>query len=118
MNNTIYDIPDYVPEVDAASLLAVGLPAAEAASPPVTVAPQPAARAPAALPLDPRQALETLPPALVAHIHDLIADARAQGYLQGRNEQIEAIQHFTPPDDFRATPVDLPRRCQCSIWDL
>ena len=103
---------EYVPEVDAASLQGASLP-----SPPPPLPPKPLS-APA-LSDDPEQAMQQLPPALTAHIQDLLAQADAEGYLRGRNEIIEATQHFDAPDDSELTlAAPIPRYNRSSIWDL
>lgn len=50
-------------------------------------------------------------------IADLIADAEARGYLRGRNEQIEATQHFDADPDLQPESTGLPRYCHRSVWD-
>ena len=116
-DNLIQDEQELVPEVDPQALQETVLPPDVAACPP----PCPSTTVPAALALpdDPQQAIKALPPALTAHIRDLIAQADAEGYLRGRNEQIEATQHFdTPDDDCDVVPSPMPRYSRCSIWDL
>ena len=66
------------------------------------------------------QTIEDLPLALQNHIQDLLADADAQGYLRGRNEQIEATSHFDDmPDDQGTLPPgqSIPVYNRRSIWD-
>lgn len=117
MNDILQDEQAFVPEVDAASLQAAHLPPAES-PPPAPVAHQAQPAAPP-LPTDPEQAMQALPPALAAHIQDLITEAEAIGYLRGRNEQIEAIEHFDDPnDDCDIAPSPIPRYNRHSIWDL
>lgn len=50
-------------------------------------------------------------------IAELIADAEAKGYLRGRNEQIEATQHFDADPDLQPESTGLPRYCHRSVWD-
>lgn len=115
MNDTYsHQEQEFVPEVDAASLQGAALPPASPPPEPATVP----IEAPA-LPDDPEQAMQRLPPALSAHIQDLLAQADAEGYLRGRNEVIEATQHFdTSDDDCELFPLSIPRYCRSSIWDL
>ena len=72
-----------------------------------------------AQPDDPAHALQQLPPARTAPGQELIAQAETQGYIRGRNEQIEATQHFddtAPGCDI--SPSSMPHYGRCSIWDL
>ena len=55
--------------------------------------------------------------ATAQRIADLLADAEARGYLRGRNEKIEATQHFTPAADAEANPERMPVYAHRSIWD-
>lgn len=116
MNTTPdHDEHEFVPEVDAAALLAANPHSTQ--TPPVgSAAPLPAE---ASQPDDPEQALKQLPPALTAHIQELIAQAETQGYIRGRNEQIDATQHFddTAPG-CGISPSSMPHYGRCSIWDL
>lgn len=110
MNNTDSHLPqEFVPEVDPASLQGVMLPSA----PPEPLPPAPM------LPDDPAEAMRQLPPALSAHIQDLLAQAEAEGYLRGRNEVIESTQHFdNPDDDCQLAQAPIPHYNRCTIWDL
>ena len=116
MNNIdLLQEQEFVPEVDAASLQNATLP-----SPPLTP-PEPSPPASAAvpeLPDDPTEAMKQLPPALAAHIQVLLSQADAEGYLRGRNEVIEATQHFDTTDDCELPPARIPRYNRISIWDL
>ena len=116
MNDMMQDEQTFVPEVDAASLQAAHLPHAES-PPPVPVARE-AQPTTSPLPDDPEQAMQALPPALAAHIQDLITEAEATGYLRGRNEQIDDIEHFDDPDDCDIASSSIPRYHRRSIWDL
>ena len=53
----------------------------------------------------------------VQRIADLLADAEARGYLRGRNEKIEATQHFAPEPDVATEPERMPVYAHHSIWD-
>ena len=100
---------DYVPEVDAQALKSAVLPQADDTTAP-DVAPATAT--------SPEDALKRLPPEIAAHIQDLIAQADAEGYLRGRNEQIEATQHFDDtPDDTLSSAARFPVYNRRSIWD-
>lgn len=44
-----------------------------------------------------------------------VENAEAQGYLRGKNEQIEALAKFA--DDDNSEPVNFPRYARRSIWD-
>lgn len=48
-----------------------------------------------------------------------LRNAEAQGYLRGRNEKIEATQHFdtTPPDETPPAPMPFPAYRRRSVWD-
>lgn len=103
------DERDYVPEVDCAALQAAQLDIGPSQPP---------------APPDPPQTLQQLPGELREHIEQLIAQADAEGYLRGRNELIEATQHFDSApdgdddDDLPAQPGLLfPRYARRSIWD-
>ena len=53
----------------------------------------------------------------LSHDED-IKNAEAAGYLRGRNEQIESMQHFDDADDdCDLTPSPMPRYNRRSIWD-
>ena len=115
MNDTdSHQEQEFVPEVDAASLQGATLPPSPPPQPPEPLsAPAPS------FPDDPEQAMQQLPPTLAVHIQDLIAQADAEGYLRGRNEVIEATQHFDAPDDSELTlAAPIPRYNRSSIWDL
>lgn len=123
MNNTdSHPEQEFVPEVDVASLQGVAPPPIpeDVASPALGHSDQSLpATAGQALSADPTQAMQQLPPALTAHIQDLIAQADAEGYLRGRNEVIEATQHFDASnDDCDPTPVSFPHYDRLSIWDI
>lgn len=112
MNTQPIDEQTFVPEVDAASLQAVQLPHD-------SPAPAPVQTPNVELPDDPKEAMKALPPALAQHISQLIAQADTDGYLRGRNEVIEATQHFdTANDDSDIAPAPIPRYVHRSIWDL
>lgn len=53
----------------------------------------------------------------VRRIAEMIADAEAKGYLRGRNEHIEATQHFDADADLQPERTGLPRYCHRSVWD-
>ncbi|MBR5727873.1 MAG: hypothetical protein IKX39_04410 [Muribaculaceae bacterium] len=112
MNDThSHQEQEFVPEVDAASLQGATLPPSPPPVPPEPLAPT--------LSDDPEQAMKQLPAALAEHIQDLLAQADAEGYLRGRNEIIEATQHFHAPDDSELTlAAPIPRYNHSSIWDL
>lgn len=111
---------DFVPEVDAASLKDVICPQPQ--PPPATNGASPAdcrTEQPVALAVDPELAMKQLPEALAAHIQDIIAQAEANGYLRGRNEQIQAQQHFDNPDaDCVISRAVMPRYRRPSVWDI
>lgn len=120
------DEDQFVPEVDVASLQGALQEARDSPAPqPVesqsteTPAAHPSSTAASALPDDPEQALRALPPTLKAHIQDLITEAEAEGYLRGRNEQIEATQHFdSSDDDCDLSPTPIPHYARRSLWDF
>ena len=116
MNNTdsLHE-QEFVPEVDAASLLGANLPPPPS---PMPLQPVPATVASTEFPDNPIEAMKLLPPVLAAHIQDLLAQADAEGYLRGRNEVIEATQHFDAPDDSKLSPAPFPRYNRLTIWDL
>lgn len=119
MNNTdSHQEQEFVPEVDAASLQGAALPPSPSPLPSEPLS-EPAPIVAPSFPDDPEQAMQQLPPTLAAHIQDLLAQADAEGYLRGRNEVIEATQHFDAPDDSELTlAVPIPRYNRSSIWDL
>ncbi len=112
MTNTDSHQPqEFVPEVDPASLQGVALPPPSSEAMPLGCSPT--------LPDDPAEAMQQLPPSLSAHIQDLLAQADAEGYLRGRNEVIEATQHFdTSDDDCELPPLPIPHYNRRTIWDL
>ena len=115
MNNTdSIQEREFVPEVDVASLQGTNLP-----PPPHPLPHEPAPVVASSLPEDPVEAMRQLPPTLAAHIQDLLAQADAEGYLRGRNEVIEATQHFdAPDDDCELPPLPIPHYNRRTIWDL
>lgn len=100
-----------VPEVDPASLAPCMAAQEPTVAPDAVAAPEPLAALP------PEQALKALPAALAAHIESLISEADTQGYLRGRNEAIEATQHFDPHSDDAPAETAFPRYARRSIWD-
>ena len=120
------DEDQFVPEVDVASLQGALQEARDSPAPQTvdsqsteTPAAHSSSTAASALPDDPEQALRMLPPTLKAHIQDLITEAEAEGYLRGRNEQIEATQHFdSSDDDCDLSPTPIPHYARRSLWDF
>lgn len=77
----------------------------------------PAAEAPRDIVAGQPAVVAGLDAATAQRIADLLADAEARGYLRGRNEKIEATQHFTPAADAEANPERMPVYAHRSIWD-
>ena len=50
-------------------------------------------------------------------IAEMLKDAETQGYLRGRNEKIEATQHFDQNPELEPHPVGIPLYNRHSIWD-
>ena len=53
----------------------------------------------------------------LAQVQELIRNAEAEGYLRGRNEKIEATQHFDHNDEPEPEPVRFPTFARRSVWD-
>ncbi len=51
-------------------------------------------------------------------IEELLRNAEAEGYLRGRNAQIEATQHFEPDPDLDPAPASLPHYHASTLWDI
>lgn len=51
------------------------------------------------------------------HIQEMLQDAETQGYLRGRNEKIEATQHFDSNPELEPHPIGIPLYNRRSIWD-
>lgn len=51
------------------------------------------------------------------HIQELILNAETKGYLRGRNENIEATQHFDPDLELEPHPTGIPLYNRRSVWD-
>ena len=79
------------------------------------------ADAPSATPPTPDgSAAETMPGLdadTMQRIADMIADAEVRGYLRGRNEKIEATQHFDPDPELDPEPAHFPAYARRSVWD-
>ncbi len=52
----------------------------------------------------------------VSHDED-VSNAETQGYLRGRNEKIEATQHFDTQPDEAPRPAQFPTYNRRSIWE-
>lgn len=52
-----------------------------------------------------------------AKVQELLLNAETEGYLRGRNEKIEATQHFDVMPDDEPQPVPFPSYCRRSVWD-
>ncbi|MBO4871704.1 MAG: hypothetical protein J5565_06970 [Muribaculaceae bacterium] len=52
-----------------------------------------------------------------AKVQELLLNAETEGYLRGRNEKIEATQHFDVMPDDEPQPVAFPSYCRRSVWD-
>lgn len=77
--------------------------------------PEPENDAPARLPDD--VAALGLSASLSERIGELLRNAEAEGYLRGRNEKIEATQHFDPDPDLDPQPTGIPIYSRRSVWD-
>lgn len=51
------------------------------------------------------------------HIQELILNAETKGYLRGRNENIEATQHFDNDPELEPRPTGIPLYNRRSVWD-
>ena len=50
-------------------------------------------------------------------IAEMLQDAETKGYLRGRNEKIEATQHFDPNPELEPQNVGIPLYNRRSVWD-
>ena len=50
-------------------------------------------------------------------IEEMLQNAEMQGYLRGRNEKIEATQHFENDPELDLQPTGFPVYNRRSIWD-
>ena len=53
----------------------------------------------------------------LAQVQELLRNAEAEGYLRGRNEKIEATQHFEQDDEPEPEPAPFPTYARRSVWD-
>lgn len=51
----------------------------------------------------------------LAQVQELLRNAEAEGYLRGRNEKIEATQHFDRDEE--PEPAPFPTYARRSVWD-
>ena len=67
----------------------------------------------------PPQTLEALglDEEMTAKVQELLKNAETEGYLRGRNEKIEATQHFDVVPDEEPQPAPFPTYCRRSVWD-
>ena len=58
---------------------------------------------------------------MLLRVQEMLRDAEAEGYLRGRNEKIEATQHFDvlsePEPSSSPSPTGIPEYRRTSIWD-
>ena len=50
-------------------------------------------------------------------VKELLHNAKAEGYLRGRNEKIEATQHFSDQPDTPTDSTPFPAYSHRSVWD-